>query len=444
MKGNLARNLIAGFQIVFFAASLHAAEPGAEQYKKGTEAFRAGNYQQALQHFESARGQGYESPTLMYNLGVTHYKLRQYVQAERFFLQLENDHPRWRDISRYNLGLIALRRQNSAEAEKWFRTVRRTSSNEKLVYLAGEGLRELNLPVEPAERRPAKKWFTLLSLGGGYDDNAIAFPDRLQTRASQGEDYFLEALAYGQVYLSGNRGDGIRLHGFAFTKQYEDLDIVDVNTFSGGITRDSTYNDWDIEYGIGAGYTEVDGDELTTQVQGKFKLGRTLGRNEYTAAYRPVYHDAGSTFPQLDGWQHRLDLRWRHRAAPWRWTVRYRLEYNDRDDLRTGNTFLSYSPLRNSIRVQGDWYAVQDWTFTAGAEYRNSHYPDANRLTDIDGVFKDKKRNADTVEAWAKAQYELARNWRVMAEYRYRDNNENFLLYDYDRNEIKIAIEFTY
>lgn len=424
--------------IVFFAAALSASE----QYKAGMDAFRAGDYHQALQHFETARQQGQESPNLLYNLAVTHYKLRQYGEAKRYFTQLVEEHPEWSDLARYNLGLIALRQGNNREAEKRFRHVRRTSDNEKLIHLAGQGLRKLDITPAPTKRE--KKWFTLLSLGGGYDDNAIAFPDRLQTSASQGEDYFIEALAYGQVYLSGNAGDGVRLHGFGYTKQYDDLDIVDLNTFSAGISHEFTYNDWDLEYGAGAGYTEVDGDELTTQFQGQFKLGRTLGRNHYLASYRPVYHDGGGRFLHLEGWQHRLDLRWRHRVDDWRWTLRYRLEYNDRDDLTAGNTFLSYSPLRNGILVQGDWYAAPDWTLTAGAEYTNSHYHDENRMSDIDGLFKVQERDSDEIEAWVKVQYELARNWRVLAEYRYNKNSDNFLLYDYDRNEVKVAIEFTY
>lgn len=424
--------------------SAAAQDAGSFQYQQGIEASQDGDYRQALQHFENARRQGKDSATLTYNLAVTHYKLNQLDQAQALFQELRDRYPEWRDLAHYNLGRIAMRQGDDGEAARYFRLVRRDATNDKLVRLAGEGLARLDLPTPPVSARPARRSFTLLSLSGGVDDNVIAFPDQLQTRSSQGEDSFLEFLGYGQYYVEGTQRDGVRLHGFAYSKRYNDLDILDINSFNIGVTRDVRYNGWQLAYGAGAVYTEVDGEELTTAWQGKVRLGRRVGAHQYMAQYKPAYHDAGSDFPQLDGWQHQADLRWRYDVEQGRWTIRYRLDYNARDDLSTDGTFLSYSPLRNSIMAQGEWYVTRDLTLIAGAEFTNTQYDDDNRLTDIDGVFKVEERDSDEIEFWVRAQYQLHPRWRIMAEYRDTDTDDNFELYEYDRTEAKLTVEFSY
>ncbi|MFP3983751.1 MAG: tetratricopeptide repeat protein [Desulfurivibrionaceae bacterium] len=440
------QSLLTGCLGILLAVTVSAAEqdPGLSRYRQGIEMFRSGDYRQALDHFEAARQEGREGPTLIYNLGVSHYKLEQFGEAEDLFEELVEQYPEWQDLGRYNLGRIAMQRGDDEKAAEFFRLVRRTSSNEKLVHLAGEGLTTLNVPLETTRGPVEKKYFTLLSLSYGFDDNVIAFPDQLQTSSSQGEDTFLEFLGYGQYYISGNRDDGVRLHGFAYSKQYDDLDAYDNNIFSAGVSRDKRYAPWQVEYGADLGYTEVDGDELTTRLKGRLKLGRTLGPQEYTVRYQPIYHDAGSDYSQLDGWQHRLDLRWRYGVSYGLWTLRYRLDYNDRDDLEDGGTFLSYSPLRNSIMAEGQWYASPNLTLVAGTEYTNSQYDDDNRLTDIDGVFKIEERESDEIELWVQGQYQLHPRWQILAEYRYSDHDDTFKLYEYDRNTAKLSIEYAY
>ncbi|MEX0943449.1 MAG: porin family protein [Pseudomonadales bacterium] len=443
----ISKNFLwAGLVSFIFVTSLSAAtaDTSKSEYSSGIELFKDGDYGQALQHFESARRKGNEDPALIYNLAVTHYKLEQYEQAERYFRELVDQHPDWRDVGTYNLGRIAMRRGNEEAAAKLFREVRRTASNEKLVRLAGEGLTTLAVPGEFIGSEPDRKSFVLLSVSGGIDDNVIAFPDQIQTSSSQGEDSFLEYLAFGQHRLKGTDTDGIRVHGFVYARQYDELDSMDVNTFMAGITRDTSYNDWGLEYGGDAGYTEVGGDELGTRLQGRLKLLRGQGLHQYSAQYQPVYHDGGSQFSAITGFQHRFDLRYRYHFEHGRWTVRYRMDYNDRDDLAVDGTFLSYSPFRNSLLLEGQWYASQDVTLIAGAEFSNSRYSKDNSLTDADGVFKTMERESDTFEFWVKGQYQLHPDWRLLAEYRYTDNDDNFVLYDYDRSEAKLSIEFSY
>ncbi|MEX2488212.1 MAG: tetratricopeptide repeat protein, partial [Pseudomonadales bacterium] len=123
---------------VILATTAHATQSTASsEYRQGTNAFREGNFEQALEHFEAARNMGQETPGLVYNMAVTHYKLNNLDEAEVLFEELANRYPDWRDLGRYNLGRIAMRRGNDDQAAKYFRLVQRTASNDELVYLAG-------------------------------------------------------------------------------------------------------------------------------------------------------------------------------------------------------------------------------------------------------------------------------------------------------------------
>ena len=66
---------------LWLAVAAVQAAGGEEQFQAGLGAFRAGDYRQALVHFEQARHAGYDSATLDYNVGVSHYKLGDYQQA---------------------------------------------------------------------------------------------------------------------------------------------------------------------------------------------------------------------------------------------------------------------------------------------------------------------------------------------------------------------------
>lgn len=434
--------------VLFLAFAVNAPAAGntagSSEYDAGVQAFRAGNYARALQYFESARRQGNEKPGLIYNLAATHYKLKQFNESERLFMKLESN-PGYRNLARYNLGLIAMQQGDDDAAVRWFREVRRSSHNAKLRYLAGKALDKLGHPPGGrASARHGKDWLALLTAGGGYNDNPLAYPELQLAPVNAGSDSFFEFLGYGQIYLFGHHGDGLLLNGFAYTKKYINQSVVDVTTLNAGLIRENTYNGWHYGYGGGVGHSQVDLHSLTDQIQGNFRIERSVGDSRYSLRYQPIYHSAGSRYSYLDGWEHKLDLRWRMRRNNLRWTARYRFVYNSRSDLTTATTFLSFSPIRNSIRLQADWYVMPDLTLTAGGQYTHSEYSGKDQLTDIDGVFKVKKRKADRIEAWIKGEYELTPHWRVRAEYEYTKNDENLKLYKYRFSEVKASVEYSY
>jgi len=101
----LRKLLIAFFIIV--STSLFADEIGTT-FQKGNEAYRSGNYQKAIELYQSILSQGYQSTELYYNLGNSYYKLNKIPDA---VLEYERAHrlaPRDEDIN-HNLALANLR-----------------------------------------------------------------------------------------------------------------------------------------------------------------------------------------------------------------------------------------------------------------------------------------------------------------------------------------------
>lgn len=412
-----------------------------DHYRQGVSAFKTQDYHTALQHFEAAWRDGNRSQTLIYNLGVTYYKLGRSAESEQHFTQLL-PYSRWASLARYNLGLAAKQQGDTRKAIVHFQAVYRAAGNTRLGRLAAEQLNQLG--AQPVAVPTEKKWYALATLGIGHDSNVIAFPDQLQQDASQGEDNFTELLAYGQTYVAGSRNDGLRLYGYGYSKQFSDLDFLNIGIYSIGLARDLRRGDWRLDYGGAVTRTSVDGEALTTEA--KLRIGATLedGRNKYTFVYHPGYHDAGDVYPQLEGTVQRFDAKWQRESNAWRWIAGYRFEVHDRDDLESGSDFFSYSPTRHRIEFAADWFVTPNWTLNAGVSQQNSKYDGENRLTDLDGQFKQQQREADKLELWLQSDYDLTRKLRLRAEVRQTDNEDNFEFYDYDRLTVKAALEYAF
>jgi tetratricopeptide (TPR) repeat protein len=87
------KKLILTLLLVFATVGMaQAADNADSSFKAGLKAFRSGDYQTALGHFEQARRQGLKRPALDYNLGVSYYKLKDYNRARDAFLRAAS-HP---------------------------------------------------------------------------------------------------------------------------------------------------------------------------------------------------------------------------------------------------------------------------------------------------------------------------------------------------------------
>lgn len=156
----------------------------------GNEAFRAGHYRAALTKYHEAQLQGDRNSSLYFNLGVAHYWLEEYADAEREFRSAARD-SKFTARSWYNLGLVTWARGDTHNARVWFDWVRRGASDSRLRSLAARALADLNRGIShPRYRRarasaPATGPFVMAGLRWGYDDNVYRTPDAPYVDLSQ-------------------------------------------------------------------------------------------------------------------------------------------------------------------------------------------------------------------------------------------------------------------
>jgi len=411
------------------------------EFQQGIKAFRDTQYSRALDWFLAAEQKGNDSATLTYNIAVTYYQLGHYANAEQAFQRLVNN-PEWADLARFQLGLVAEKQGDRSRAIDLYRKTQSKAASPKLRRLAANRLAKL----EPSKHgvSPSKPWTALVSVATGFDDNAFNLQDDIQVRSSAGEDSYLEYFAWGQHTLQGTASDGWRLQGFGYGRRYADFNDLDLDIYSLGVSRDIPLQTWQAEFGLAAVITKLDGEDLTDQTKLLARIKRGVGRSQISLGYLPSYYEGGSDFGHLDGWQHVVETNWQYPLRAVSLNAFYRLELNDREDKASDNEFFSYSPTRHSVGLGLDWRVQARWHLSAGFEYRASDYEGTNRLTDSDGVFKEKTRDGDRVKMWLKTRVQVSDKLRLTGRVSVTDNEENFDTYTYDKNQASVGAEYIF
>jgi hypothetical protein len=157
-----------------------------ELFADGNRLFRDDLYWAALLRYEQAAEAGMNTPLLQYNIGIAHYKAKQYDRARASLLRA-SQYAALQAVSHYNLGLVAYRRGDISEAARWFRNAEEQETRKDISRLARRALAEINdektvavlAAAESAERKakrsPADFDFRL-RVGAGFDDNVYRTP----------------------------------------------------------------------------------------------------------------------------------------------------------------------------------------------------------------------------------------------------------------------------
>ncbi|MFN2360004.1 MAG: tetratricopeptide repeat protein, partial [Marinobacter sp.] len=203
-----------GLAIFFIALMIPATaamardSDGAADFEAGVEAFSNDQLPEARAHFERARASGLDTPSLLYNLGVVYFRLGRYDEAEAVFMELlDTPHA---GLARYNLGLVKRAGGDEQAARQWFEQAAGPESPEKVRALARRQLEE----AQPG-RFDGIDASGYLAAAGGYDDNIAGTPDDASTNQSGA---FADLLATGHLRM----GNGVRLLGVAYARQYPD------------------------------------------------------------------------------------------------------------------------------------------------------------------------------------------------------------------------------
>ena len=416
------------------------AVSGSSEFAAGAAAFHEGDYSQALAHFRSARQAGMEKPVLDYNLGVALYRLQRYDEAAEAFRRLL-EHPEWQAIANYNLGLVARRQSQPRQARQHFRNAMDTGEP-ALRELAARELARLG-EIPPGLATLESHDILLATAAFGFDDNVISLPDFLQEGASGSGDSFIDALVHGQLAAFAGDDRALELTAFATARQYADFDSFDSTSTGLGVDQRLAWRD--SEWSLGANWSSNSvGDESVTDVIG-IKLGwrRDFGDDDLAIHLEPRRHSADGRYAHLDGSQWRLSGAWQSGVSYGEVRLRGRLEWNDREDLATATgEFFSYSPFRQRLDFRFRSHPIGNWRWSAAVAAGFSRHDQANTLVDADGNLRTARRESRQLEGQLRAEYRLAKNWRIHAQLRHTDNRDEFALYEYQRNVALLGVEF--
>lgn len=355
------------------------------------------------------------SPALHFNIGVAAYRVGNYARAETAFKEVANT-PAMAGLAYYNLGLVELKRNDSAAANRWFSRVEGATEDARLRQLAAAQLGD----VQPAA--PTRQWVGYAGFGVGHDDNVALVSNSDVLGISDKADNFAEA----QLAFSTPLGESSwRLDAGAMLVDYQDLDSFDQAGLQGGARYRWQLADWTNDAGVQLGYTTLDGSGFESRRAVFIQTGRELRADLYVRGrYRFSDIDGLEEFDGLTGRRHELGAFLDWTRADWDFSFGYRFEIGDYDDG-------SLSATRHELSLDAEYGFATDWSLLAEASRRRSDYD-----SDING-------NEQRTELALGLTRILTSRWQVFLRYAYTNNDADAAAYDYTGNRFTAGIEAT-
>jgi len=422
--------------LTFLAAPAIAQSTAQSDFDTGTRAFKAGHYEQAARAFEQARRAGMDTPALWYNLGVSYYRLGDYDKAETAFRHTAR-YQRMAPAAYYNLGLIELRRGRADPARRWFERARDDTQDDKLRTLAAHML-------ERAARREHahKDWAGILYAGLGHDDN-VTLENASLNQTTGKSDTFAELFASTRGILNGTGRDGLLLKANAYALKYNSQTQFDMTVLTAGLYRTKPIGEWDGEAGAYYSHSTLGGHGYLGIASVSLQATDYVSRTTRVRLRYRYHHESAldSRYNYLDGNAH--DLR-----AEGRWLLDngmrlrayYRLQLENRADLRTATTFTSVSPTRHTAHVDLTLPVAERWDLNTMVEYRRSRYADPNLLAGGQHT----RRDDDRTRARLRLTRELSPQASLEFQYTYTDNQSSISTYTYSRNVVSAAVQYLF
>ena len=440
-----------------------ASSPQGDLEQSARQAYESGNFEQALALYDAAIKRGGVKPTTLYNRAATLYKLNQLPKAKAAFMELLAD-PKWADLARYNLGLIAEQRGQIQEARKWYAEVHQNTSNLRLKTIAERKLAQLaGAPasksaagsksaadlksgkkktdeLQKTSTKPApntNKNTLLLSLGAVADDNATGLAEELSGGASAAEDTYWHGLVYGHTFW----GD-TKIYALGQMRQFQKFDDFNTRVVGAGLEWSTDLAQWQWRYGLRALNIAVAKGTLANQLTATLVGGTTWGNNTLKLRNNLSQFSTPSDYAHLQGWQNQMRASWQKKWGKFSLEPQLAWELNNRRNKSRPNTYYSYSPSILSAQLQSKYDLSPKWQIHAAAEWAQADYDGVNRLTDIGGVTKNQPRSYDRTTLSLGARYRLHRYWYLKLDYQRAQTNDAFALYSFDKNTLAVKIEF--
>lgn len=396
-----------------------------EKFRAGIQAFQAENLHRARELLEAA-AEEISSRALTYNLGVVYYRLGEYDLSRSMFESLLPT--KQRALARYNLGLIALAQNDEATARAAFTATLTENPDDNLARLAIGQLKELGQDIQE------DSWQALFSLATGYEENIALFPDSAATSL---DDAFLETVNAVSGFPLRKGDHALKAQLLLYGRAY--ADYGDFDTYLARINLAWAYLPKTFHYTLGLGGDQLwqGGDDreqrarLFTEYR-KSGCFRAIGRDRCILGVEAEQVEATERYRPYDGQRYRLNANYKTRFGDWTGNLRYRLDYNDRQDLDTGTEYFSVSPLTQNLSLGLDYAMTRSWSLGASTSYEFRHYRTAHRLVIPEGLWIIHRQ--DNRFSWSvNSEFEISRSFSIGLELEDVQNNSNIPRYDYDR-----------
>jgi tetratricopeptide (TPR) repeat protein len=414
--------LLAVLQTCLFTGPVMASS---DTFSSGVAAFRSGDYQRALIAFEQARRENGESGALLYNLAVTRYRLEDFPQAKKTFLNLL-DYPDWRALSLYNLGLVSEKLDQPDQAIDYYqRAVEQSEAdgNKKVLGLAHKKL---------GKQAPLSAYlYAATALGS--DSNPAFAPDDLGANATA-RDRFAELVITGRQPLS----QAWAFEGILFGRRYREADRFNDSILEGRLSHHHRADGRHDELGGSLSIFYLDGERFQSRA-GLFgqRRQRVAPGHWLVMDLEAERIDAPSRYAYLQGEKIEAGIDWRFAGNGLSSRLGYELQFNDRQDLRRGDDFESFSPIRHRLRARIARSVLSGLQLTAGIKLEQARYRSEHR---IDGA--ETRRRDRQINALVRAALSLSDAWTVFSDVQ-RDRQSSTLdQYEYRRTVFRLGLEY--
>jgi hypothetical protein len=430
--GKFSTQLVAA--LVFLISQFVSAE---SNFERASKLYQSNHIEQSLALFLLEENSGNHSPQVKFNIASLYLKLRDYPQAEKYYLRLRKL-SKWKTAAEFYLGLIAEKNHQPLLAKQYFTRVSQQNTHPKLRLIAHKKLIKKQQPPSITSSKNA----LLLSLNYGLDSNPIAISESFQIPSSQLSDTFIETMVFARTYELPSLGESFYLQGYFSNRQHGEFDSLDTNVFNAGLFHLNQWYEWRFNKAVNIHLSQLDGQSFYQQVELRADFQKRFDETLITTRFIPGYFHGSSGFGYLTGniLTLQVDAEWTLGQA--RLIAGYTFETNNRKGIETEENSFSYSPHSHSLSSKLKWDYSQSLSFTFGVEYIVASYSNEDRLLDSDLEFKQAKRQSDLFTFQLQSEYKFSPELSINVNYQSDNNSENFDLYDYQRSEFSLGIDY--
>lgn len=411
---------------VFFSALLLALissnvyASAQTDFERGVAFFKQGKYSQAIEQFESAQNQGLDTVSLYYNLASSHFKLGNYNQAGYYFQQVAKV-PKMHELAMYNLGLVAIKQQQTSQARSIFSDIIQQSNDKKLIALSTAQLSKLEQKKDD--------WRLYLSAEYGHDSNITSLPS--ETSLDIADNFYTAFISIDKL-VSGSRNHGWLLDARFFRIDFSDSDSFDEYQYAAGIKKSQPVANWNTRMQLGLSQNNFAGEDYQSTISMAVDAHTRLPSNQWLYL-RYQYEDISSdlaVYDYLQGWRQRVRIGLRQNNNRHGYNIYYELELNQRNELITSSYAYEYSPTRHTLRGSYTYMATENWKLIAELGLRDSDFPGSPSF----------KRNDEQLTSALGVDYAFDKSLRLKGRLEHINNRSSVDLYDYSKNRFMLGL----